>query len=400
MQKKMKQLSMPVKLFGLLFGLFLMVMLGAYAILPPSIASYEIDSEAQASAAPAPEPELVEEVTHIAPPAAVKAIYMTSHVGGYLNEAGEHSWRNNLIKMIDETELNSLVIDIKDYSGKISFDLDDELVDEIGAEVDRIPDIKEFIRELHEHDIYVIGRVSVMQDPHLAGLRPDLAVKRADGSVWTDGKGLSWIDPAARESWYYHAAIARASYAIGFDEINFDYVRFPSDGNMKDISYDHYDDSLRPKHEQMALFYEYLGNTLRPEGVVISADLFGMTTSAVEGFDLNIGQILEDALPHFDYIAPMVYPSHYPPGFNGWADPNEVPYELIYHVMSEGVEKAVAMGEDPLKLRPWLQDFDYGGDYDAADVRAQIKGTYDAGLTSWMLWDPGVTYTREALLAD
>ena len=120
-----------------------------------------------------------------------------------------------------------------------------------------------------------------------------------------------------------------------------------------------------------------------------------MTTTNTD--DLNIGQVLEKAAPYFDYISPMVYPSHYPPNFNGWKDPNKVPYEIVYFSMSEAAKRLTAASSTPAKLRPWLQDNDYPVPYTPAMVRAQIQATYDAGLTSWMLWDVGNTYTREAL---
>ena len=113
--------------------------------------------------------------------------------------------------------------------------------------------------------------------------------------------------------------------------------------------------------------------------------------------DLGIGQYLEDALPYFDAIAPMVYPSHYPPNYNGWKDPNQHAYDVVHYSMSRAVSRAMVASTTPLKLRPWLQDFDYGGDYDIPEVKAQIQATYDAGLDSWMLWSPSNRYTRAAL---
>jgi len=145
-------------------------------------------------------------------------------------------------------------------------------------------------------------------------------------------------------------------------------------------------------------FFAYLDAELDEIDVVTSADLFGMTMTNAD--DLNIGQILEYAEPYFDYLAPMVYPSHYPTGFNGWANPNEHIYEVIKYSMDRGVEKLIAASSSPLKLRPWLQDFNYGGTYGPLEVRAQIQATYDAGLTSWMLWDPANIYTKEALLPN
>jgi hypothetical protein len=217
--------------------------------------------------------------------------------------------------------------------------------------------------------------------------------KKSDGTVWKDRKGLSFIDVSAKPYWEYIATLARDAYAIGFDEINFDYIRFPSDGNMKDIAYPW--TATTTKSVALEKFFAYLEQEVKPSGAVISADLFGMTTTNTD--DLNIGQVLEPALRHFDYVAPMVYPSHYPPNFNGWVNPNEHVYGVVKYSMDKAVLRANTASTTPLKLRPWLQDFDYGGDYGAVEVRAQIQATYDAGLTSWMLWDPNNRYTPAAL---
>lgn len=330
-------------------------------------------------------------ISHVKTPKQVKAIYMSSWV------AGTSDFRERLVKLIDETELNSVVIDIKDYTGNIAFNVTDPKLLEIGSFENRIPDIEEFLEYLHSKNIYVIGRVAVFQDPYMVKTRPDLAVKKAsDGSVWKDYKGISWIDPGAKEMWEYTVAIAEESYKIGFDEINFDYIRFPSDGNMKDIAYPISNDPTVSKAETIRRFFEYLNKKLAKTGMKTSADLFGMTTTNTD--DLNIGQVLENAIPYFDYIAPMVYPSHYPPSFNGYKNPAAVPYEIIEFSMSSAVDRLNMASSTPLKLRPWLQDFDLGAVYTPEMVRAQIQATYDVGLDSWMLWDPSNKYTREALL--
>ncbi len=326
---------------------------------------------------------------HIETPEAVKAIYMTSWV------AGTGYWREDLVELIEKTELNSIVIDVKDYTGRISFEVTDPVLKEIGAQEIRIPDIREFIEYLHSKNIYVIARISVFQDPYMVKQRPDLAVKRGDGKVWKDYKGITWLDPTSTEAWEYIVRIAKETESVGFDELNFDYIRFPSDGNMKDIVFDYWDQDI-PKAEALREFFVYLSTELKDIGVPISADLFGMVTTNSD--DLNIGQILEYAAPYFDYIAPMVYPSHYPRTFLGYHNPSLYPYEVIKYTMEKGVQKMVNASTTPLKLRPWLQDFDLGATYTAEMVREQIQATYDAGLTSWMLWDPSNRYTRDALL--
>ncbi len=330
--------------------------------------------------------------THVETPEQVKSIYMSSWV------AGTPSFREKLVKIMDETEINTVVIDIKDYTGKVSFKIDREPFIEMNSTENRISDVKEFIERLHKKNIYVIGRVSVFQDPHLVSIWPEEAVKKSSDKTlpWKDHKGISWMDAGSTKVWEYTVDLAKVSHEYGFDEINFDYIRFPSDGNMKDIYFPHSEGKI--KHEVMKSFFEYLNENLKDEDVKISADIFGMTTTNTD--DLGIGQVLEDALSNFDYVAPMVYPSHFPNNWAGLAKPAEKPYDVIYKSMGKAVERAKALGVDPHKLRPWLQDFDLGANYTKEMVEAQIKATYDVGLNSWMLWDPKNIYTKEALILE
>lgn len=376
---------------------------------------------------------------HVPLPESVKAIYMSSCV------AGTPSFRDSLVAQIERTELNSVMIDIKDYSGTISFSPESEewkpawQAAECGAR-----DMKEFIKTLHDKNIFVIGRITVFQDPFYTGQHPELAVKRADRtSLWKDYKGLSFIDVGAKPYWEDLMLLVRDSYNIGFDEINFDYVRYPSDGPMSDIAFTHAEATEHGNDKQANLeaFFTFLAeqvgnealyNSYRREGhgrekavPYTSADLFGMTTTNYD--DLSIGQIQERAAPYFDFIAPMVYPSHYPDSFLGLGNPNDFPYEVVYHAMQSGADRMTASttrlegfkhepvyvtnasgtkqftgmyakpAYAPDKLRTWIQDFDYGGDYDAADVRAQIQASYDAGVDSWMIWAPSNRYTEAAL---
>ncbi|KKS84478.1 MAG: hypothetical protein UV60_C0020G0008 [Parcubacteria group bacterium GW2011_GWA2_43_11] len=377
---------------------------------------------------------------YISTPDAVRAIYMTQCV------VGTPTFRADLVKLIDETELNAVIIDIKDYTGKLAFDTDhpelkNSVSDQCGAR-----DIKTFIEMLHSKGIYVMGRITVFQDPYYSLAHPELAVKFASpaGAVWKDHKGLSFVDVGAKPYWDYIITLSREAHALGFDELNYDYIRYPSDGPMKNIVFEWAGN--KEKQVMLEEFYAYLHKEMKdptkyPVGVtppILSADLFGMVTTNYD--DLNIGQVLERALPYFDYVAPMVYPSHYPAGFNGWKNPNTVPYELIKFVMGSAVRRTIAsespietLGSSPImktvvvpptssttatttkevlsgnytkevydkdKMRPWIQDFDYGGDYDVAEVRAQIQATYDVGLDSWMLWAPSNRYTRGALKVE
>ncbi|MEK7163348.1 MAG: putative glycoside hydrolase [Patescibacteria group bacterium] len=350
------------------------------------------------------------QATHVPTPDAVKGIYMTSCV------AATPSLRDNLMKLIDETELNTVVIDVKSYDGHISFmPVDERLKTAVGGCFVR--DMQDFIDGLHSRGIYVVARLAVFQDKLMVKLHPELAVRKASATTtpWTDFKGISWIDPSFKSHWDYTAVLAREAHGIGFDEINFDYIRFPADGNMRDIWYP--ESGMRDKSDIMRSFYEYLYDSLSPEGIIISADLFGMTTTNTD--DLHIGQILEDALPNFDYISPMVYPSHYPPGFMNLDNPNRHVYEVVKISLSHAVARAIATTTvvalpdarigtttpaiyakasfDKNKIRPWLQDNNYPVPYTAEMVRAQIQAVYDSGLNSWMLWNAGNRYTQAAL---
>ncbi|MEI6528154.1 MAG: putative glycoside hydrolase [bacterium] len=343
----------------------------------------------------------VEKVPHVSTPTAVKGIYMTSCV------ASMPTFRAKLVKLIDETELNSVVIDIKDYSGTISVDFNNpEYKSAYEANGCKVKDMKDFIKSLHEKNIYVIARITSFQDPFVAKQHPEWAIKKKSDKtvVWKDRKGISFIDANNRDMWKYLADLGTEAYKLGFDEINFDYIRFPSDGDMKDIYFPWSNSilttstSTMPKAVVMKGFFEYLHSRFGGTETKISADLFGMTTTNTD--DLNIGQLLEDAAPNFDYIAPMVYPSHYPSGFNNYKDVNAHPYDIVKFSMDKAVARLILASTTPLKLRPWLQDNDYPVPYTPEMVRAQMKATYDAGLNSWMLWDAANTYTRAALLAE
>ncbi len=223
-----------------------------------------------------------------------------------------------------------------------------------------------------------------------------MALKRKDGGLWRDFKGLSWLDPASREVWDYNVEIAKEAARVGFDEINLDYIRFPSDGDTVNIVYPVWDYKT-PKREVIRQFFEYFNQKVKPMGVFISADLFGLTLTSTS--DLNIGQWLEDAALYFDYICPMVYPSHYPEGYEGYENPALYPYEVIYKALMIGRER-LEIASVPAKLRPWLQDFDLGAYYDAEMVNLEKRAVYEAGAYGWLLWNPRNVYTEEALVKE
>lgn len=363
-------------------------------------------------------------------PHALKGIYMSQCV------VGTPSFRDSLVKFIDETEVNAVVIDVKDFSGQIGFPTSDPMFEGASMQNCGARDMKVFLAMLHEKDIYAIARITVFQDPHYSSLHPDEAVQSASrpGEPWEDHKGLNFVDVSSQDFWDYIVTLSNEAVAIGFDELNYDYIRYPSDGPMKDAVYKNPN-----RAEAIERFWKYLHAKMEPTGVVTSADLFGLTSSNTS--DLGIGQQLERALPYFDYVMPMVYPSHYPDGFNGYADPNDYPYEIIKYEMDTAAARAVATETkvmtlegmpimktevipatattatttreiatgfytkpafDATKIRPWLQDFDYGKEYLPSDILAQTQATYDAGLTSWIFWDPANRYDslRQVMSAE
>ncbi len=386
-----------------IFGALLIVVCAAFILwaMPVRRVAYSNDiGNAMAATSTAPVPAVpatttpVFVVKHLPTPDSVKAVYFTSWA------AGSPLFQDELWSMFDgSTELNSIVIDVKDWSGRIGYVVDDPRyadpsITAMGSYENRIPNIEQFIGKLHDKGVYVIGRIQVFQDPYAVTIHPEWAVRDdRTGKPWKDAGGAYWLDPDSRDAWAYIAAIAKQAYAVGFDEINFDYVRFPSDGDIGDAVFAKYASTTRAS--VIKDFFSYLHDTLSPMGIPISADLFGQTTSELT--DMGIGQVIEDAFSYFDFVDPMVYPSHFADGFIGYAHPALHPYEVVKYSMDQGVARAIAASSTPSKLRPWLQAFDLGATYTPAMVEAQKQATYDAGLYSWLLWNAGAVYNKEEL---
>jgi hypothetical protein len=284
------------------------------------------------------------------------------------------------LDLIKQTELNAVVIDIKEVDGIVVFDT-------------IIPNLKELVEKFHQENIYVIARIVVFKDGFLPKVKPELALKNRRGRLWRDWAGWTWLDPTSKEVWDYHVELAKEAIKIGFDEINFDYIRFPSDGDISQIIYPAWSEEV-PKPEIIRSFFQYINEQLKPIGIFLSVDLFGLTLWHEDNFDMNIGQILEYALPYFDFICPMVYPSHYPPDFEGYKNPAAHPYEIIEANLAKGKERMTGV---KAKLRPWLQDFDLGAIYNKRMIELQKQAVYDTDSYGWLLWNPASRYTEEAL---
>ncbi len=344
------------------------------------------------------------------PPALLNGVYATGW------SAGSSRSEKYLTGFIKGAGFNSIVIDIKDYSGYLSYKIDAPEFNSDGANSQiKISKINYLIKTLHDDNIYVIGRITVFQDPVLAKAHPEWALQnKTSGETWLDNHKLAWMDPASNEVWSYDADIAKDALSRGFDEINFDYVRFASDGDLNNISYPFWNGKT-PKAEIIKNFFSYLRNEM-PDAR-LSVDLFGLTT--INHDDLGIGQIIEDAFPYFNYIDPMVYPSHYASGFLGYKNPALYPYEVIKYSMDSALERLKKYEEKPAgiastslaqsapaynaaagaKIRPWLQDFNLGATYDASMVAKEDEAVNDAFATSsaefggMLLWNPSNIYT-------
>lgn len=321
-------------------------------------------------------------VEHVKTPEQVQGIYISAAA------AGSHL-ADSLLQYVIAQKMNTVVIDTKDWLGRLAFAPKDPELKPFASETVVIKDPERLIKKFHDRGIYVIARNFVFQDPAITYLKPAWSLGRKGGGVWADYKGVRWLDPSNVEIWKYNVRLSREAYNRGFDEIQFDYIRFPSDGNLSTIQYKD-KDAATPKYVVMKQFFNYLDRNLRPE-IPISADLFGMTVWRED--DMNIGQRNVDALSHFDWVSPMIYPSHFPDTFEGYANPAANPYDIIYKSMVKSREMCEKYGFLKCQMRPWLQDFDLGANYGPAEIKAQIKAVHDAGFDDWLLWNAANRYT-------
>lgn len=317
----------------------------------------------------------------------VKGAYMTSYA------AASSEKLNNMIGLADRTEINALVIDVKDDIGLVAYDADVAMAKELGLVDARIDDIDALVAKLREHNITPIARVVCFKDDTLANKRPELAVKHEGGGIWKDFKGLSFTNPYNHEVWEYLVQVAEDAARHGFSEIQFDYVRFPSDGKISEAVYP---GEYSSKEDAIAGFLAFARQRLEKLGVWVSADVFGLTVHVKD--DMGIGQRIEKISQNVDIVCPMVYPSHYSPNSYGVASPNEHPYEIITAAMKDTRKRLAGTGA---MGRPWLQDFSLGGvTYGVAEVKAQIKAAEEQGFSEWILWDPSLKYMEGALRAQ
>ena len=356
-----------------------------------------------------PTPEPVATV-HVPLPVEVRGIYWTA-----LTAATKHA--DTLIAYMQQTGLNTVVMDVKVDGGQLAFAPHDTSLTAYAEHKPVLRDLDGLLKKLADDHFYRIARIQVMKDNTFTSLHPGSAMKDASGNLWHDKTGAAWIDPASPDVAAYSVALAREVYARGFDEVQFDYVRFASDGSVSSIVYPFYN-GTDAKVDVMKKFYDAVGTPLKKDGIPVSFDLFGLTCMTNNG--LGIGQRLDTVAPNADFISPMVYPSHYANGFQGFANPANHPYDVIKISLDHAIglllppkietssvknadgkeilstktipptqeEKAAAQKQ----FRPWIQDFEIGAVYTAPMIEAEIKAVRDAGSSGFLIWNARNVY--------
>jgi hypothetical protein len=326
-------------------------------------------------------------------PHPIKAAYLTYY------GVGDRGIRTRVLDLASRTELNAVVIDVKGDRGWILYRTEIEQALAVGAQGPAtLKDFDGLMADLKARGIYTIARIVTFKDNILATARPDLAIiDTRTGKPWIDNEKLAWVDPFREEVWAYNIAIGQEAIRRGFDEVQFDYVRFPTDGKLGAARYAKAN-SKETRLPTIAGFLAKARRELGASGAFVGADLFGYT--AFNENDTDIGQRIEEVAPHLDYICPMVYPSGYHKGIPGYANPVLVPGRVVHESVRLIRKRATGT---VAQVRPWLQDFkDYAFDkriFGVTEVQAQIRGSEEAGGSGWMLWNPRNDYTGSALRA-
>lgn len=326
---------------------------------------------------------------HFERPKHVRGIYLTAW------SAGSDVKMDKILGLLDRTELNALVIDVRD-SGDMYFKTGIALADESHATKIAVTKPLHLFKRLEKHKVWPIARIACFRDTWVPKVHPGMAVQRAGGKVWADRSGHTWLDPYNRKNWDYIAQTVDFALTLGFPEIQLDYVRFPSEGKSASQVFPSrktYADPKAKPADVIAAFAKFIGDKVRAHGAVYSADIFGIISSS-KG-DQGIGQELEKVAGPFDLISPMVYPSHFAKGEYGIKDPNREPYKIILKSLTDYKRRL------PKKaVRPWLQDFSLGVHYGADQVKAQRKAARELGYEDFLLWNAGNHYTESALAVD
>lgn len=326
----------------------------------------------------------------------VKGIYVTGPMAG-------SGGFQNLLTLVDETELNAMVIDVKNDEGQITYSMSLESARDMGACVAYIGDIESLMTQLKEHGIYTIARIVCFKDPCLAQNHPELALMKPDKTPVMDANGLAWVNPYREEVWEYLTDIALEAARDGFDEIQFDYVRFPigEDADQADYGVDM---ENYPKQQAITDFLRFASERLDDRGIPVTADVFGTIIGSETDVE-RVGQDYAQLGKTVKALCPMVYPSHYGNGVFGLKVPDAQPYETVLEALTDSQEELAAIPEGQRAVvRPWLQAFTATWvqghiSYNGEEIRRQIQAVYDAGYEEWFLWNATNRYTADGLLS-
>lgn len=358
----------------------------------PAILVFALALVGASAASAAQAPDTVRAVPLVAPPDTVRGLYVNRWAA-----VGQKMWQ--LIDVAKRTEVNALVIDVKDDRGFVLYRSQVPLARAIGADTNTAMParrVRAVLDSMRAHGIYPIARIVVAKDPLLAEHRQQWAIRRrADTArVWRDRAGQPWLDPTHPEIWKYAADLAAEAVRLGFSEVQFDYVRFPDEDRViREGRYARLNGRTRAQviRDQLA----YVDSLVRPLGVRNTIDVFGLT--ATDTTDMGIGQQWELFIDRADVVLPMVYPSHYARGTFGLANPNASPYETIDRSLQDMKARSAGI-PNAAKIIPWYQDFTLGRPrYGPEQVRAQIRAGEDNGIPDWILWNPRSVYNIGAL---
>lgn len=309
-------------------------------------------------------------------------------VAGDFSGAGDLQKWEELLELADNTGINAFVVDTMDEGGNVYHDTEVELAYEIGAVIPRY-DAEKVIADMDAHGLYKITRIVTFQSNHLAKARPEIAaINTSTGLPWTNNKDLAWLDPTDRNSWDYPLALAEEACRLGFDEIQFDYIRFPSDGPIELLSFDelgasdYYSEASQQKRvETITAFLEEAHSRLNPMGCAVAADIFAITLESTS--DEGIGQSPSVFSSHVDVLSPMIYTYTYGPGWKGWSNPNDHATELVTAALDAGIPRL----EGQALYRPWIQRA-FLEDHEILD----LQGVAEDRDLGWMLWSAGTIF--------
>ncbi len=329
-------------------------------------------------------------------PVSARGIYVTGNTAGHAGRFRE------LLHLVETTELNAMVIDVKNDHGRLTYSSNIDFVQEVGADNNPpAPGLAALVRDLNRRGIYTIARLVTFRDPFMGAVKPDWTIQNENGQPWVDSSGKRWMDPYRHRYWEYNVAIAKEAALMGFDEIKFDYVRFPALAKERRGELVLPEGDERSRDQIIADFLEYADNQLEDYHVRLSADLFGVVTSRWSEAN-NIGQSWEKIAPHVDYKSPMIYPSHYQDGYFGFELPDAHPAGTVRRALEEAIERNKNI-EKSAHLRPWLQGFTAhwltgSTNYGPRQIRQQIEATRRLGINEYLIWNSSNRYNRNAFI--